>query len=75
MLDADAEPDSLVPYYADVGTGESQLTWQVYGGLGYQFSWGEVFAVWRYLDYNFKSGSAIKDINFNGPAIGVGFRW
>ena len=65
----------IVPYYADVGTGESDLTWQVYAGLGYSFSWGEIVAVWRYLDYNLKSGSAIKDINFNGPAIGIGFRW
>ena len=30
----------FVPYYVDVGTGESDLTWQIFGGLGYQFSWG-----------------------------------
>ena len=65
----------IVPYYVDVGTGESDLTWQAIAGIGYSFSWGEIIAAWRYLDYNFKSGSAIKDINFNGPAIGIGFRW
>ena len=26
------------------------------GGVGYAFKWGEVIAVWRYMDYNFKSG-------------------
>jgi len=31
--------------------------------------------VWRYLDYNFKSGAKIDDVNFNSPAIGVAFNW
>jgi len=65
----------FVPYYLDVGTGQTDLTWQAVGGLGYAFKWGEVFAVWRYLDYNFKSSSRIEDVNFNGPALGVAFRW
>ena len=34
-----------------------------------------VMAAWRYLDYNFKSGNKIESLNFNGPAIGVAFRW
>lgn len=65
----------FVPYYADVGTGDSDLTWQGVLGIGYAFRWGEVFAAWRYLGYNFKSGSAVEDANFNGPGIGVAFRW
>ncbi len=64
-----------VPYYVDVGTGDSDLTWQAMTGLGYSFKWGDVFAAWRYLDYNMKSGDKIEDMNFNGPAIGVNFRW
>lgn len=65
----------FVPYYADVGTGDSELTWQGVAGLGYAFRWGELFAAWRYLDYKFKSGSPIEDVNLNGPALGVAFRW
>lgn len=65
----------FIPYYADIGTGDSDLTWQAIAGVGYSFKWGDVIAAWRYLDYNLKSGSAIHDINFNGPAIGVSFRW
>jgi hypothetical protein len=64
-----------VPYYLDIGTGQTDLTWQAIGGVGYKFSWGEVFGVWRYLDYNFSSSSKIQDINFNGPALGVAFSW
>ena len=65
----------FAPYYLDVGTGQSDVTWQAVGGIGYKFGWGQVFGVWRYLDYNLKSGSKIEDVNFNGPAIGVAFNW
>ncbi|MFO1303228.1 MAG: hypothetical protein U1F54_05820 [Burkholderiales bacterium] len=65
----------FVPYYADIGTGQSDLTYQLFGGIGYSFSWGSVLAGWRYLDYNFKSSSKVESLNFNGPMIGVAFGW
>jgi len=65
----------FVPYYLDVGPGESDLTMQALAGLGYQFRWGEVVGFWRYLAYDLPSDKAIADIDFNGPAIGVAFRW
>lgn len=65
----------FVPYYADVGGGESKLTWQVQGGIGYEFDWGSVIATWRYLDYEFKSSSKIQTLGMNGPTIGVSFRF
>ena len=64
-----------VPYYADVGTGDSDLTWQVFAGLGYSFRWGDIVAGWRHLDYNFKSSAKLQDASFNGPLVGVGFHW
>ena len=45
------------------------------GGVGYAFHWGEVVALWRYLDYNFKSGKSLDDLNFNGPMFGAAFHW
>ena len=65
----------FVPFYLDIGTGQSDLTWQGMTGIGYAFSWGNVLAAWRYLDYNFKSGKKLEEMNFNGPLIGVTFRW
>ena len=70
-----ANREWFVPYYADVGTGDSDVTWQAIGGIGYAFKWGQVIAAWRYLDYKFKESSPIEKLNFNGPAIGVGFTW
>jgi hypothetical protein len=65
----------FVPYYLDVGAGDSDLTWQGIAGLGYAFHWGEITAVWRYLYYDLPSDKAIKDMSFSGPGIGVKFRW
>jgi hypothetical protein len=45
-----------VPFLADVGAGESKLTWQAAGGISYGFKWGEVTAMYRYLSYEMKSG-------------------
>jgi hypothetical protein len=65
----------FVPYYIDVGTGDSDLTWLGMLGAGYSFEWGEVVGVWRYLDYEMPSKNAIQDLYFNGPAIGVTFHF
>jgi len=70
-----ANREWFVPYYLDVGTGQSDFTWQGIIGIGYQFHWGAVTAAWRYLDYEFKSGKPLESLNLSGPAIGVTFRW
>ena len=65
----------FIPYYVDVGAGQSQLTWQVSAGVGYQFDWGSVLATWRYLDYDFGSGNALQSMNMSGAAIGAAFQF
>jgi len=30
----------FLPYYLDIGTGESKFTWQINAGVGYRFDWG-----------------------------------
>jgi hypothetical protein len=64
-----------VPYYFDVGAGDSDLTWQAELGLAYSFGWGDAGVMWRYLDYDLESDGPIVDLNFSGPAVGVAFRW
>jgi hypothetical protein len=65
----------FVPYYADIGTGNSKLTWQLNAGIGYKFDWGSVGATWRYLDYEFDSDKAVQSMSFSGPVVGVAFQW
>jgi len=70
-----AEQKWVVPYYVDIGAGDSDLTWQAMVGLAYSFGWGDLGVAWRYLDYDLKSDGPIADMNFNGPALGATFRW
>lgn len=70
-----AEGNWYVPYYLDVGTGDSDLTWQGMVGVGYSFDSVEVTGVWRYLDYDLGDNTPITSIDFNGPALGVTFRF
>jgi hypothetical protein len=70
-----AEKKWFVPYYVDIGTGDSDLTWLGMLGAGYSFEWGDVVGVWRYVDYEFSSKNPIQDLYFNGPAIGVTFHF
>ena len=70
-----AERKWYVPYYLDFGAGQSKKTWQGAAGIGYAFGWGEMAALWRYVDYEFDSDKNVKDLNFNGPMIGATWRW
>jgi hypothetical protein len=38
-----------LPFYADIGTGQSKLTWQALGGIGYRFKWFDFTVAYRYL--------------------------
>lgn len=69
----DLNDNWYLPYYADVGTGQSDLTWQALAGVGYRFKWGDVLLVYRYLDYEFKSDHALDNLNVGGPALGAKF--
>ena len=64
-----------VPFYLDIGTGESKFSWQAAAGIRYAYSWGEVNALWRVLDYDMKSGEPVEKLRFNGPMVGATWRW
>lgn len=64
----------FLPYHADIGTGDSDLTWQAMTGIGYSFSWGETVLSWRYLEYDMDD-IPIQEIDFSGPMLGASFAW
>ncbi|WP_299818172.1 hypothetical protein [uncultured Roseibium sp.] len=61
----------FVTYYGDVGTGQSDLTWQALGGLGYRFDRFDAVVGWRYLDWNFSDTAKMDDLTVNGPFAGI----
>jgi hypothetical protein len=65
----------FIPYYADIGTGESKLTWQMLGGVGYRYEWFSIRGVYRYLDYDLDKDDVDLDLSFSGPAVVLGFHF
>jgi len=64
-----------VPFYVDIGAGDSKRTWQAATGIRYAFAWGDVTVLYRVLDYELKSGEPVEDVRFSGPMVGATFRW
>src|SRR5262249_51904202 len=63
----------FVPYYFDIGTGGSQLTWQIASGLGYQFNnWGVLSLTYRYLSFH-HGGASVETFSMKGPVLMVNF--
>jgi hypothetical protein len=62
----------FMPYYADIGSGAANWTWQALLGVGYQYGWGAVTLSVRNLSYTF-NGSDKSDVRFTGPALSATF--
>jgi hypothetical protein len=63
--------------YGDVGTGDSDLTWQAIAMLGYRFDNFELNAGYRYLDFQFDKGDndLMDELTVKGPFAGALFRF
>ncbi|MFY0691318.1 MAG: hypothetical protein JXR14_05265 [Paracoccaceae bacterium] len=59
----------FVPFYADVGGGSSDLTWQVFTGVGYAFERTEVTFGYRHAAWEFDNTPLVSDIAFSGPIV------
>jgi len=64
-----------IPYYLDVGTGDSSFTWQGVAGIEYRYGWGDLQLMYRYTYYDMKSDKLLQNVSLGGPAIGVNFRF
>jgi hypothetical protein len=65
----DLDPKWYVPYYLDLGTGQSDFTWQASAGFAYRFNWGDVSLVYRYMKWDLSGDSPIDHISFSGPLL------
>ena len=63
-----------LPYHLDIGTGDSDLTWQANVGVAYRWDRAEVALTYRHMAWNFGSGS-LDDIAFSGPQLSASWRF
>jgi len=64
-----------MPYQFDIGTGDSDLTWQANLSIAYRYSWGDVIGTYRYIHYSHDGSGLLEDMNLYGPKLGVVFHF
>lgn len=67
-----ADSNWFFPYYVDIGTGDSDNTYQAMIGVAYGFHWGDIAL--NYRDVEYKEGSNqkfLKKVELSGPAFSV----
>ncbi len=65
-----------IQYRLDAGAGDSDSTVNAVAVAAYQMGWGQVFAGYRYLHYEFDNdnvGILMNDLTVDGPVIGAQF--
>ncbi len=62
-----------VPYYLDVGAGQTDLTWQAFAGIGYRFERVDAILGYRYIDWDFDDSPVFDDMNLSGFFLGAKF--
>lgn len=69
----------FMPFHFDVGAGDTDLTWQAFAGIGYQYENFDVVAGYRHLDWDFDDsgtgGGVFNDLSMSGPIIGAIFKF
>lgn len=69
-------PKWFLPYYLDVGTGDTESTWQAFAGIGYRFDKFQAGLGYRYLTWNTSGGDKVfGDLTISGPMVGVRFQF
>jgi outer membrane protein OmpA-like peptidoglycan-associated protein len=63
-----------MPYYLDVGTGDSNFTWQALAGFAYAYRWGDLIFMYRHIDWR-ADNDVLEDLQFSGPGLGASFRF
>jgi hypothetical protein len=64
-----------MPYYLDIGSGSSTLTWQGFLGVAYAFKWGDAVFGYRRLYYDQSDDKLLQNFRFSGPSLGASFRF
>jgi len=65
-----------LPYYVDIGTGDSDLSWQAIAGASFRAAkWVDLALVYRHMEWDLGNDKPVAELNFSGPAFGAIFRF
>lgn len=63
----------FIPYYFDIGTGDSDVTWQVFGGVGYQTGPLGVQVGYRHLSFDQGGRDLVQDVSMRGAYLALSY--
>ncbi len=65
-----------MPFTLDVGSGDSDITYQALAGVGYKYENFDLLVGYRYLKWEFDDAFVgFRDLDLSGPIIGAKFRF
>jgi hypothetical protein len=64
-----------IPYYIDIGTGNSEWTSSANLGIGYLYDWGNIAFVWRDLRYKQGNDEFLRKFDLDGPSFNIGWQF
>ena len=65
----------FIPYSADVGAGQSDLTYQLISGIGYGGDWGDVSLTYRHLAWHLGDDGLLNTFSLSGASIGYHYNF
>lgn len=63
----------FIPFFGDIGAGDSDFVSNVYAGVGYRFDWGQLALGFRTMYWDFGSSAPLKDELGYGPVLSAKF--
>lgn len=65
----------FVPWIVDVGTGQSDLTWQAGAGIGYRFGRNDLVLGYRHMEWDLPDDQLVTNYYQSGPILLWNFRF
>jgi hypothetical protein len=66
----------FIPFYGDIGAGDSDLTWTLFSGIGYTFKdWFDMLVGFRHMEWDNDDDKVVQKLKVSGPAIGARFHF
>lgn len=62
-------------YYGDIGTGDSDYTWQASVGVSYAFENFNVTFRYRHQEFKFDNDDVLDEITVSDPQVGIVFEF
>ena len=71
----DINENWYIPYEADIGAGDTDLSWQLFAGVGYRYDWGDIKLGYRHLQFDMDDDAIMKDLTISGALLGVSIKF